>query len=390
MFKIIQQGHLFAPEDRGVMDILLCGDKIARIDEDLSPLTSLLAAEVIPAAGKIVTPGFIDQHVHFLGGGDYEGPGGATTDMQFSSLVRSGITTAVGCLGSDDTARTMLDLVRRARDFERLGVTTYLYTGSFNIPSPTLTGSVRRDLITVDRVLGVKFAIAEVMASLSSVREMAEVAKDAYLGGMIAGKKGITHIHIGKKPSRMEALFELIPMTEFPLSCFLPTHVNRRTPDVMEHAIRFLKMGGTVDMSAVMDPEAGSPTSLRPDLALSEFLNAGAGIEQVTMSSDGNVSMPLFDEEGNRTGLYSAGVDLLYKAFLKILRHCGLPLTEALKVVTTNVARGLGIEEQKGSVREGKDADLILFSKDFAIEAVLARGQMMVWDGLPRVRGFFE
>ena len=159
MFKIIRQGHLLAPEDRGIVDILICQGKIAKIGQDLSPLAGPLAAEVIPAAGKIVTPGFIDQHVHFLGGGDYEGPGGATTDMQFSSLIKSGITTVVGCLGSDDTARTMLDLVRRARDFEKLGVTTYLYTGSFNIPAPTLTGSVRRDLIAVDRILGAKFAV---------------------------------------------------------------------------------------------------------------------------------------------------------------------------------------------------------------------------------------
>ncbi len=390
MFKIIHQGHLFAPEDRGVNDILICQEKIAKIDKDLSHLGKQLEAEVISADGKIVVPGFIDEHVHFLGGGDYEGPAGATTDIEFSSLTTSGITTAVGCLGSDDTARNMLDLMRRALDLEKLGITTYLYTGSFNVPSPTITGNVRRDVMMVDKVLGVKFAISEVMASSSSLKEMAEVAKDSYLGGLISGKKGLIHLHVGKKAQRLEPLFDLLKLTDIPITYFVPTHVNHFEPNVMEHAIQFLKMGGTVDLSAIMDPEAGSLSSLRPDLALSEFLKAGISIEQIALSSDGNVSMPIFDEKGNKTGLFNAGVDHLYHMFLMIVKNCRVSFSDSLKMVTSNVARVLGIENRKGSIRVGKDADLILFNKDYSIDVVLARGRVMVEGGKALVRSYFE
>jgi len=390
MFKVISQGHVFSPEDEGVRDILVCHEKIVRVDKELSGLAKQLEAEVIDAGGKIVAPGFIDQHVHFLGGGDYEGPGGVTTDIEFSSFTKSGITTAVGCLGSDDTARNMLDLMRRAQDFEKLGITAYVYTGSFNVPSPTITGSVRTDMMMVDRILGVKFAISESMASLAALVELGEVAKDSFLGGLIRGKKGLIHIHVGKKPERMEPLFELVEMTSIPITHFVPTHINRSNPDVMEHAIKFSQMGGTVDLSAIMSPESGSPTSIRPDRALSMLLESGVPLEQITMSSDGNVSMPIFDENGNKTGLFNAGVEYLYRMFLNIARNCHIPLCDSLKIVTSNVARVLGIEDRKGSIEVGKDADLIIFDKNYEIDSVLARGRVMVENGKEKVRGYFE
>jgi beta-aspartyl-dipeptidase (metallo-type) len=284
----------------------------------------------------------------------------------------------------------MLDLMRRARDIEKLGITTYLYSGSFNVPCPTITGNVRRDVMMIDKVLGVKFAVSEVMASLASIMEMAEAAKDAYLGGLISGKKGLTHIHVGKKPERMEPLFELLKVTNIPIQFFVPTHVNRLTPNVMEHAIRFLKMGGTVDMSAIMSPETGSPTSLRPDYALTEFLKEGIPIQQITLSSDGNVSMPIFDEKGNKVRLFNAGVDHLYKTFLLFVKNSRIPFPDILRIITSNVAQILGIEAKKGSIKVGKDADFVILSKDYEIRTVLASGQIMFEEGHLLVKSDFE
>jgi len=407
MFKMISQGHIFSPEDKGVQDILICQEKIAKIGKDLSNLGNQLGAKVIHADGKIVAPGFIDQHVHFLGAGDYEGPGRATTDIRFGSLIRSGITTAVGCLGSEDTARNLLDLVKRARDLDKLGITTYIYTGSFNIPPPTITGNVRHDLMMVDKVLGVKFTISENMAPLVSLSELADVARNSYLGGRIAGKKGLIHIHLGTRSERMGPLFELIkligsrgqatgpvpagePPPGIPITNFIPTHVNRVDPDIMEHAIKFLKMGGTVDMSAIMSPDLGSHTSISPEQALSEFVKLKIPIEQVTLSSDGNVPIPKIDSQGNKIGLCYAGVDVLYRAFLSIVRAGHIPFFDALKVVTCNVARVLGIEDRKGAIEVGKDADLIIFSKDYNISNVLARGQVLLENGRMVIQNYLE
>jgi beta-aspartyl-dipeptidase (metallo-type) len=390
MFKLIRQGFVFSPESKGILDILVCDQKIVQIEENLSQLGEQLGAVVIPAYEKIVIPGFIDQHLHFLGGGDYEGPAGATTDIEFSSLVKSGITTAISLLGCDDTARNLMDLMKRAIAFEKLGITTYIYTGSLNVPPPTLTGSVRRDVTTIEKIIGVKLAISEVLASLSPLMEMANIAKEAYFGAQYSGKKGLIHVHVGKGAERMEHLFELVKISGVPIGNFIPTHVNRLHPNVVEHAIKFAKMGGTVDMSAIMSPEAGSPTSIRADYALTEFLRQDVPLEHVTLSSDGNCPMPIFDDKGNKTGLYNFPVDHLFRTLLMIFQNCKIPFADALKLVTSNVARCVGIEDRKGSITVGKDADLILLSKQYEIETVLARGQLMVRDGKAVVRGYYE
>ncbi len=280
--------------------------------------------------------------------------------------------------------------MRRAQDIEKLGIKTYIYTGSFNIPCPTITGDVRRDVMMIDKVLGVKFAISETMASISPITEMAEAAKNAYLGGLISGKRGLTHIHVGKKVERMEPLFELLRITDLPIQYFIPTHANRLIPNVFEHAILFLKKGGTVDLSAIMSPETGSPTSLRPDKALNELIKEGIPIQQITVSSDGNVSMPIFDGKGNKIGLFNAGVDHLYKTFRLFVKNCPIPFSDLLRTITSNVARVLGIENKKGSIGPGRDADLVILDKDYEIKTVLACGQTLVAEGTLLVKGEFE
>jgi hypothetical protein len=53
MFKLIHQGHLFSPEDKGIKDVLICGDKIVRIENNLYRFGKQLDAEVIPARAAL-------------------------------------------------------------------------------------------------------------------------------------------------------------------------------------------------------------------------------------------------------------------------------------------------------------------------------------------------
>lgn len=390
MFKLIQNGHLFSPDDLGVHDILVCDEKIVSIQKNLSTLADALGAQVIDAGGKRVVPGFIDAHAHFLGGGDDEGPGGETTDIQFSSLTRGGITTAVSCIGTDDTARTMLDLLRAARGLQRIGITTYIYSGSLNVPSKTITGDVRNDLAAIEKILGVKFAISEPLASYTPIRQLAQVARDAYLGAVVAGKKGVVHIHLGRRHERLKPLFKIIQISGLPVDLFVPTHINRNDPQVIEQAVEFTRIGGTVDLNTVMSPRLGSSTGMEVEEALCRLLKARVPIGQVTVSTDGNVSMPFYDQNGRQDGIYRADVSLLHRTFLRVVKHCPLGFSEALKPFTANVARVLGLDRQKGAIAIGKDADLVILSDKLEIDTVIARGRIMVRQGDILVRGPFE
>ena len=105
MFKLIRGGEVYDPKHLGIQDILLLNDAIVKVAPDIRVPTDFMEMEVVDATGKIVTPGFIDYHNHFLGGGGGSGFASRVPELPFSRLVSAGITTVVGCLGMDCATR---------------------------------------------------------------------------------------------------------------------------------------------------------------------------------------------------------------------------------------------------------------------------------------------
>jgi len=98
---------------------------------------------LIAAEGKMAVPGFIDLHVHLLGGGGEGGFGTRTPEIGFSRIAAAGVPTVVGCLGPDAVSRRPETLLAKAMQLEEEGVSSYIYTGSYQFPMPTIRGSVR-------------------------------------------------------------------------------------------------------------------------------------------------------------------------------------------------------------------------------------------------------
>ena len=110
----------------------------------------------------------------------------------------SALATAIGLLGTDTTTRTIADLLAVARGLEHEGITTYCYTGGYAVPPVTLTGSARGDLVHVDRIIGIgETAIADHRSSQPSFGEIARLAADAHVSGLMTGKAGLLHLHLG-------------------------------------------------------------------------------------------------------------------------------------------------------------------------------------------------
>jgi beta-aspartyl-dipeptidase (metallo-type) len=390
-FTLVRGGPVWAPERLGAPEVLISGERILAIGGGLEARARALGhVEVLDAAGMSIVPGFIDQHLHFLGGGDFEGPLGRVPELHASMITSGGVTTAVGIMGIDMDGKTLHALLVKAHELERVGLTTYIYSGSFRIPSPYLTSSVRADIVLIDKVLGVKVAIAEDTYPNLFLPEFARLAGEVRLASGMSGKRAVIHAHIGRNPKRLQPIFDLLGEVNIPVTQIVPTHVNRHTPDTLEHAVKFAKLGGTVDLSANLSKRSGSLTGMNPDEAVKRLRAAGVPMAQITLSSDANVSMPVLDCDDHPVGLHNAPPSILHRELVHVIRTNDLSLDQALPLATTNVARVLGIDRRKGALAPGLDADLVFLDRNLAVDTVVARGRVMVRGGAPVVKGPFE
>lgn len=388
-FTLLRNAHIIAPDELGIQDILIAGNKIAAIGKDLKLPQNYDCSE-IDLEGQTILPGFIDSHVHLIGGGGEGGYATRTPEIVLSKVTTSGVTTLVGCLGTDGTTRHMESLLAKARGLEEEGLSTYIYTGSYEIPTPTITGNVRKDIIIIDKIIGTgEIAMADHRSAQPTKSEYQKLAAEARVGGMLSGKAGIVDMHMGDGADGMKLLYEITANGELPKSQFLPTHVNRN-PQLLEESIDWAKQGGIMDITSGVSPASGASKSIKPSKAVKKALEAGVPLTQITMSSDGNGSVPLFDEKGNTIGVGVASQTSMLEEVRDMVQNEGIKLCDAIQIVTSNVARVLKLCPNKGIIALGADADLLVISKDFTLTNVWCKGKHMVENGRPIVFGTFE
>jgi len=389
MLTLISQGSVFSPEPRGKKDILILGDKIGAVSEPGQIEIKGMEYEIVDASDKIVIPGLIDSHVHILGGGGEGGPATRAPEITVEDIISSGVTTVIGCLGTDGTTRHMESLLAKARGLELEGITTYIYSGSYQIPPVTLTGSIRSDLILIDKVIGAgEIAISDHRSSQPTFEEFSRLAAECRVGGMLGGKAGILHLHLGDGPRRLEMLFRMMKETEIPCTQVIPTHVNRN-PGLFEEAIAFNREGGYFDLTAGDDPEDQADREVSIGKAIQLCLKNKASLSQVTVSSDSNGSIPVFDDKGNLQGLTIATQKSLLKNFCHLVHKNIIELQDAIMLFSTNPAVFYKLQS-KGEIETGKDADLILLDKDLHLTDSFARGKLMMSDKNLITRGTFS
>lgn len=388
-FTLLKNAHVIAPEDLGVKDILVAGEKIAMIGEGLS-LPAIYDCEVVDCEGNYVVPGFIDSHVHLIGGGGEGGYATRTPEIQLTDITTSGVTTVLGLLGTDGVTRHVTSLLAKARGLEDEGITAYIYSGSYEIPTPTITGSVRNDIILIDKVIGTgEIAMCDHRSSQSPKEAYQQITAEARVGGMLSGKAGVVNMHLGDGEDGLKMLYEITKNGEIPKTQIIPTHVNRNKR-LFKEAIEWAKQGGIMDVTSSVSPESGSSHSVKSSEAVKQALEAGVNIENITMSSDGNGSMPIFDEAGNNIGVGVASQISILNEFRDMVQKENIAITDAVKIITSNIAKFTKLYPKKGCLANNSDADILVLDKDLQLQHVWARGTHMVENGKPIVFGTFE
>jgi beta-aspartyl-dipeptidase (metallo-type) len=344
--------------------------------------------KIIDAEGLILTPGFIDAHVHIAGAGGEGGPASRTPELQLSDMIKGGVTTVVGCLGTDGITRSVESVLMKVKSLRAEGVSAWMYTGSYQVPTPTITGDVARDIALIEEVIGVgEVAVSDHRSSLPTVEELGRIAAQARVAGMIGGKAGIVNIHMGDAKDPFRPLYKVVESSELTLRQFLPTHINRNEyifEDAKTYALK-----GYVDITTSSYPYFPE-YEIKPSSALRQLLDAGVPAEHITFTSDACGSLPGFDPVSGElvrleSGLPASNLTELRDAVLDEK----IPLEIALQVLTSNPARILKLKH-KGKIAAGCDADLLLLDQNFEIHSVLAMGAPLMENYQLLKKGTYE
>ena len=385
-FILLKGAEVFAPVALGIKDILICQDKIVAIAENICP-DFLPNCTVFSLSGQKICPGLIDQHIHLIGGGGEAGAYSRTPEVRFSDLVEAGITTAVGLLGTDGIARHPEALLAKVKALNYEGITAYMLTGAYTVPTPTITGEIQKDIAFIEPIIGVKTAISDHRSSAPTTEELCKISASARVGGLLGAKAGLTVFHLGNSPKMLAPLYEILSHSDVPISKLLPTHINR-TEGLFNDAIQFARQGGYIDLTSGISPDMEIRSAVKPSRGIVQALSEGVPLARITMSSDGNGSMPVFDENGQLTGITVAGFTSLMNEVRDLVFVEHLSLTDALQPVTSSVAKLLHI--QKGVIQTGFEADLMVLDSDLSIQTVFAKGIQVVKEGKACKKGTFE
>lgn len=378
---LISGGEVFASGSSGVRDVLVINGYIESIHSSSMSKSLKIqfpAMKEIDATGHMVIPGFIDQHVHMNGGGGEGGPQNRTPLTSIGEYVEGGVTSAIGLMGTDHIGRSLESLLLTARSLEHKGINTWILTGSYNYPSPTICGSIQRDLVLIDKVIGVKLALSDHRSMHISVHELRRLVSEARLGGIMSGKAGVVTVHTGDEISGLDPILECVKDTDIPLKQFAPTHLGRNE-SLLDQAIEYGKRGGYVDLTY-----RGDSTFQM----LKEVTDHGVPIDRVTVSSDGHGSKPVFNDQGDLVSITTHSLSGIFNLFRGLVDRSIFPLEDVIRITSSNVAEHFCLHG-RGAIKEGNFADLLVIDKrSMDLSFVVCNGKVLMEKGTLLVSEF--
>ncbi|TVP51051.1 MAG: beta-aspartyl-peptidase [Halomonas sp.] len=375
MLTLVKNVQLFTPEPRGLCHLLIAAHRIAAVIDATEAFHLGSLINTVDLEGRRVIPGLVDPLVHYIGGGGEGGFGNRTAELSLEEASASGVTTLVGALGTDAITRTPANLIGKARELAAGGLTTYAYTGSYQLPPVTLTGTVASDILYIPEFIGVgEVAISDHRGSQPSTHELTRLAADARTAGLLAGKSGIVFIHTGDADTHLEPLRSVAKQSAIPLKQFYPTHINR-TPELFEDGLRFAREGGLIDFTTSSTPELLAGGEVPASEAVARALSAGIDPARISLSSDANASLPQFDEHHRFVGLKPGRLRSLFEVLGECINEHQINVESALRCAATSAANTLKLPH-KGRLGTGSDADFIVLAEgSWAIDQVWALGK---------------
>jgi beta-aspartyl-dipeptidase (metallo-type) len=365
MVKVLKNLEIYTPHQLEKKHLLIANGMIEDIFEEENKYKCIPTEEM---KGMYAFPGFIDGHVHVIGGGGEAGFTSRVEEIKTKKLLKCGVTGVIGLLGTDSITRSLNSLFAKVMALRKDGIDAYMLSGSYSYPVKTITGTIEKDMVLIDPVIGVgELAISDARSSVVSVEELQRMAHEVYVSSMLAGKNGRIIVHVGKSPTKLDPLFEAVKDGEISMNLFLPTHVNR-SYELLEEAAKWANKGGYVDLTACLPN--GSMVCVKD--AMKFLLDKGVNLDHILVSSDAQGSLPSFGDGGKLLSIKVSECTVLLDSFKECVKD-GMSIENALKPFTSNVADFFAFNT--GRIEEGRKANIIFLDQKLALKKVMLKGE---------------
>ncbi len=204
-------------------------------------------------------------------------------------------------------------------------------------------------------------AISDHRSSQPTLDELLRLAAEAHVGGLMSGKAGIVHLHLGDGPRGLELVRQALDASELPARVFNPTHVNRRKA-LFAEAIA----AGRARTRRSTSPHFRWTTGRMPGPPKTRWSctwDGGLPADRVTVSSDGGGCLPLFDADGRVADMDVGAPGALASMLATLLARGQSARAGAPAVHEQRGGTACGFPGRAGS-RADADADLVVLTAD--------------------------
>ncbi|WP_416448287.1 amidohydrolase family protein [Leeuwenhoekiella sp. A2] len=348
---LFKNATVWTGEDAGILentDVLIKNGKISRIGTNLSAG----GAKVIDATGKYLTAGIIDEHSHIAAFAINESGQNSSAEVRMKDAV------------NPDDMDIYRDLAGGVTTVQLLHGSANPIGGQSAIMKLKWGGSI--DDMVLDDIKFIKFALGENVkqsnwGSFSRFPQTRMGVQQMYTDYFQRAKEYEARKKSGKpyrKDYEMETLDEILKGERFVTShSYIQSEINMLMKVAEDFDFRINTFTHILEGYKVADKMA------EHGVAGSTFSDWWAYKYEVNDAIPYNAA--IMWSQGVLTGINSDDAEMsrrLNQEAAKTMKYGGVPEQEAWKFVTLNPAKMLHIDDRTGSIKEGKDADLVLWS----------------------------
>lgn len=363
---LIKNATVWTNEKEGVLqnaDVLIKNGKIAAVGKNLTDAT----AKVIDGTGKHVTPGIIDEHSHIAAASINEGGQSVTSEVRIADNLNpddiniyrqlsGGVTTSHILHGSANVIGGQTQLIKLRWGANDDDLKFKGWPGQIKF---ALGENVKRSNFSIpggnNRYPDTRMGVEQVLIDAFTRAKDYQKAWKEYEANK--NKKGIVVV-APRRDLELDALVEILDKKRF-ITCH--SYVQSEINGAMEVAN---KMGYTVNtFTHILEGYKVADKMLKHGSFASTFSDWWAYKMEVEDAIPYNAA--IMQKVGLTVAINSDDAEMarrLNQEAGKIVKYGGVTEEEALKMVTLNPAKMLHVEDKVGSLKVGKDGDVVLWS----------------------------